>query len=88
MLVSKLIEELKQCEPNAIVVMASDGEGNSYSPLADLGESYYIADSTWSGCLWNVADEEDEWDEEYEGEPFDPTPPDEAVPAVVIWPTN
>jgi len=35
MTVAELIEELKQHDPNRLVVMARDTEGNGYSPLYD-----------------------------------------------------
>lgn len=55
MKVKELIARLQQEDPEALVVCQSDGEGNSYSPLADVAGSAegflegYVADSTWSG---------------------------------------
>lgn len=31
------------------VVLSRDAEGNGYSPLADAGESMYVAETTWHG---------------------------------------
>lgn len=70
------------------VVMSKDGEGNSYSPLAEAGESMYAADSTWSGERYmtpeDIAEhiagggaEDDYWQA-----------PDDAVRAVCLWPVN
>lgn len=47
--VKDLIEELKQCDPDAVVVQSSDGEGNSYSPFSDFWVGSYLAETTWSG---------------------------------------
>ena len=49
MTVRELIERLKTCEPDRIVVMAKDAEGNGYSPLHNLWAGRYLADSTYSG---------------------------------------
>ena len=74
MTVGTLIEELQELDPNSIIVMSSDAEGNSYSPLAGLDATYlYVPDCTWSGEIKNEEDAEDY--------PF-------AVPCVVIWPRN
>ena len=47
--VGKLIELLKQHDPERIVVMAKDPEGNGYSPLCDIDTASYKAESTWCG---------------------------------------
>lgn len=31
------------------IVMSKDAEGNAYSPLNDVDEAMYVADTTWSG---------------------------------------
>ena len=49
MTVQELIEELKKEDPKQLVVMAKDGEGNSYSPLSSFWSGAYEADSTYSG---------------------------------------
>lgn len=55
------------------VIMAKDGEGNCYSPLADLGLDKYIADSTWSGELIHPDDVPDY---------------PEAEDVIALWPVN
>ena len=35
-LVKKLIQQLKKCDQNAVVIMSSDEEGNSLSPLFQI----------------------------------------------------
>lgn len=49
MKVKELIEQLQKVDPERIVIMSSDSEGNSYSPLSDFWEGAYLADTTWSG---------------------------------------
>lgn len=75
MTVGQLREALEGFCADALVVMSKDGEGNSYSPLAEPSEAVYIAESTWSGELWTTEDEDEEV-------------PVEAVHAVVLWPVN
>jgi hypothetical protein len=58
--VKQLIAQLSALPPGSIVIMSKDGEGNSYTPLADLGEAIYRADSTWSGELVSEEDREKE----------------------------
>lgn len=84
MTVKELIEQLKQCDPKAIVVMSSDGEGNSFSPLADVDDSHvYQADSTWSGEIgFKELTEELKEDGYTEEDLLD------GEPCVVVWPTN
>lgn len=49
MKVKKLIKLLQEEDPNAIVIMAKDGEGNSYSPLSEFWSGAYRAETTWYG---------------------------------------
>ena len=60
MKVKKLIKLLQAYDPNTEVVMSSDGEGNSYSPLADAGQGFYVAESTWSGDLYSEEEKPDD----------------------------
>lgn len=49
MTVAGLIELLKTQDPNRLVILSSDGDGNSYSPLDGCSTVAYRADTTWSG---------------------------------------
>jgi len=49
MTVKELIEFLSRHDPDRIVIMAKDAEGNGYSPLSDGWIGRYRADTTWSG---------------------------------------
>lgn len=64
------------------VILARDAEGNGYSPVVQVDDALYEAESTYSGQLYATpemrAAEPGEWDEA----------PDTAVPAIFLWPTN
>lgn len=49
--VGRLRARLNEFDDSMLVVLAKDGEGNSFSPLAEVDGSTYAADSTWSGWL-------------------------------------
>ena len=49
MKVKNLIEQLQHEDPEALVVMAKDSEGNGYSPLSDYWVGAYRPESTYSG---------------------------------------
>lgn len=50
--VQELIEELKKMDPEAIVIMSKDAEGNNFSPLYATSDKYfYQADTTYSGSI-------------------------------------
>ena len=86
MTVKQLIERLQKEDPKRLVVISKDGEGNGFSPLADVSTGAYRAESTWAG--------------EIGLEPVDLTPAmkrngygeedviEDGKPALVLWPTN
>lgn len=50
MKVKALIAILKKMDPDRVVVLQKDAEGNGYSPLEGVDDNaLYSADSTWSG---------------------------------------
>jgi hypothetical protein len=55
MRVKNLIELLLKENPEAEVIMSRDSEGNSFGPLADTGTGFYVAETTWSGELYEDA---------------------------------
>lgn len=76
-----MIERLQTADPDAMIVMASDAEGNSYSPLEEIDEGMYIPDSGWGGYV--VFDKEEyETDEDYEEDV------ENATSAVILYPRN
>ncbi len=82
--VREFIEELSTLDPEAIVIMSKDGEGNGFSPYSDYTPGFYIAETTWYGEFHSEdeVEEETEYDEEdrayYRSQPA----------AVVLWPVN
>ncbi|MEW2267875.1 hypothetical protein [Streptomyces sp. NPDC047868] len=69
---------------DTIVILAKDAEGNGHSPLVEADHAMYLADTTWSGERYmpeaqRLAEENpDDWTQA----------PDDAVPAVFLWPTS
>lgn len=60
--VRDLIAELQKQPQDAVVILSSDSEGNSFSPLAtDFGGEYYAPDSTYSG-EWVSKEDKDGYD--------------------------
>lgn len=49
MKVSELMRRLSAFNPDHVVVMSKDSEGNGYSPLAHVDPVHYTAETTWSG---------------------------------------
>lgn len=74
MTVAELIAQLSKHKPDALVIMASDEEGNIYSPLSRLTVGGYIEDTTWEGDY-------------KEGEDLERRK-DDAVACVALWPVN
>lgn len=67
------------------VVMASDAEGNSHSPLSDATITMYMADSAWSGDVYMTPEERTSKGaaaEDYLAAP------DDAVRALLLEPVN
>jgi hypothetical protein len=78
MTVKELRELLEQFDDDAIVIIASDGEGNSFSPLADTSEGHYIPENGYSGDFVDLDDAEEDEDINL----------DDAERAILLWPTN
>lgn len=51
--VEELIKELNNLDPKMEVILQKDSEGNGFSPLYSMGLGYYVADSTWSGDVYD-----------------------------------
>lgn len=84
MKVGELILRLSKINPNSEVILSKDSEGNSYSPLADMGENEYRADSTWDGEIGYKELTPELIDDGYTDEDLIK----DGVPAIVLWPTN
>lgn len=88
MTVRELLDTLEGVPLDSLVVMSSDAEGNHISPLAGIEKdnNMYEADTTWSGelRLHHLTDELRERGFRDEDVSSDL----QAVPCVVLWPTN
>lgn len=92
--VGELMDYLATQPRDRKIIMSSDAEGNSYSPLADAGEGMYFADSTWSGEVHMTPEDfAEEWAKpghggyaEEDEPPGDDDPDAERV--VVLGPVN
>jgi hypothetical protein len=70
----KKLKAILSAYPNDYeVIMSSDEEGNSFSPLADFGIGVYIPETTWSGEVM-MGEEMEEANME--------------ANCMVLWPTN
>ncbi len=77
MTVAKLIKLLQKADPKAIVILASDSEGNSYSPAGDTESSLL-----WHPKYQELKDPSEEG--QYVGD--DEEPLKGGKKAFVIWP--
>lgn len=59
MRVIDLIRELKTFDKEALVVLAKDSEGNSFSPLGVVLAGCYEPSSSWAGELTQPESEQD-----------------------------
>lgn len=54
MKIIELISQLSKYHPDTEVVMSSDSEGNSFSPLHEVATGLYVASSNWRGDVYGV----------------------------------
>jgi hypothetical protein len=89
MTVRELIAILSDMDPDRVVIMQKDADGNGYSPLRDEGvhdDSVYIAETTWHGEV-KYAELTPELEScGYSEE--DCAEPGDGVPCVVLVPIN
>lgn len=85
MTVRELREALADLPDDMVVVIACDAEGNGYSPLVEIAESMYHAETEYSGETYptpeEIADTNNQFTEEDEA-------PDGAVRVATLWPVN
>ncbi|MFI6938847.1 hypothetical protein ACIBI4_06215 [Streptomyces sp. NPDC050418] len=66
------------------VILSKDAEGNRFSPLVEVEHAMYLADSTYSGERYiSEAERLAKPDPEEYAEA-----PEDAVPAIFLWPVN
>lgn len=56
MTVGELRKRLDEMPDHVLVVMSKDAEGNGHSPLANVWDGFYEADTTYFGCVYDVRD--------------------------------
>jgi hypothetical protein len=85
--VRDLIEILETADPNSIVILACDAEGNGYSPVVEeYSTGVYIPDTTWSGEFYSAPDESACFDSE-DQEQYDDFE-QLGIKAIVLYPVN
>jgi predicted Abi (CAAX) family protease len=78
------LDKLDHLPDDTLVVLAKDGEGNDYSPLSDINDAMYLPVTTWYGERFMpeakrlAQDNPDDWTKA----------PENATPAVFLWPVN
>lgn len=88
--VENLIEQLQELDPNAIVLLSEDAEGNGFRPLSEA-----FSTGAWDDTEDEFYDAnlegECEWDGEYctDGKDceYRQVTPDTAVAAIILWPS-
>lgn len=91
MTVGELLDALADQPRDRLVIMSKDAEGNGFSPLADVSESMYLPDSTWSGETYptdEFLDARLSDPDESEGWLEDDRAPADAVRVVELGPVN
>lgn len=79
--VKELRELLTELPDEMPVIMSKDEEGNHFSPLCELSPGRYQAVSTYSGEWYDPEDQNPNWTPEDEI-------PEDAIPAICLWPIN
>ena len=83
MKVKELIDLLQNQDPEALIVMSKDSEGNAFRTFSDLCPGQYVAEGTWYGDFQsqeNIDNSDDLDCYELYGE--------KGVKSVCLWPTN
>lgn len=86
MTVARVREALTELSDDMIVVLASDAEGNSHSPLSCIDQAMYLPDSTYSGDVYATPEELTEPGNDYD--PEEDAAPQDAVRCLLLGPVN
>jgi hypothetical protein len=78
MTIGDLLAALKDEDPTAPVILQKDCEGNGFSPLEGADGGLYAAETTYSGEVYNMPEDQDDED----------PAPESAVRCFVLWPVN
>ncbi|MCM1964814.1 hypothetical protein [Streptomyces sp. G1] len=80
----ELLDEFADLPGDTPVILSEDAEGNGYSPLAGGDRVLYLAETAYSGEVYDLPEEDAEEGDVDE----DDEVPEDAVPAVVLYPMN
>ena len=83
--VKELIKMLQKEDPEAVIIMSSDSEGNNYSPFSDFGVNNYIPDGPHRGDVYMIELDEKDIEQGFTEEDLGPDDP-EKVKALVFYP--
>lgn len=88
MLVKDLIEILNQLDPNLVVVLSRDPEGNGFAALEDYTEGFFntSTEEFWSEEEFFDNDGEEEVDDYLEDENSEYYVKPHGLPSIVFWP--
>lgn len=78
------LAEYDHLPEHTVVALAKDGEGDEFSPLDDVDEGRYLAETRWSGEHYMTEEQRQALDDPDDHEKA----PEDAVPAVFLWPAN
>jgi hypothetical protein len=84
MTVGELIETLQTYDQHRLVVCQQDAEGNSFSPLVDVWDGAYLAETTWYGEAGLEKLTKEDIDRGFDEEDVI----ENGVPALFLVPTN
>jgi hypothetical protein len=84
MKVKELIAHLEEFDGDRLVVLSRDPEGNGFSPLADVSDAAYEAETPGSGWVGI----EELTSVEIEAGFTEDDVKEDGVPALVLWPTR
>lgn len=84
MTVKELIAKLQQVEPDRIVILQKDSEGNGYSPLSGIDDNaVYQPETTWRGEV-----KMQELTDELRRQGYSEEDTGDGQPCLVLYPVN
>ena len=84
--VKELIKLLQEEDPEAVIIMSEDSEGNTYSPLGELTVADYIPDGPRQGDIYMRELDEKDIEQGFTEEDLGPIDDPERVKAIVFYP--
>jgi len=81
--VESLIDILRQFNPERVVIIAKDPEGNEYSPLSEVTTAAYVPETSWYGVIGL-----EELTEDFEGLGYTVEDVVDGIPCIILDPIN